>query len=72
MEEHPSRRKFLGMSSVALATAALAAVAADGQEKASTQKAEHDHSSSNPGQENKALLAQNPNSPRKVLVSLLR
>jgi oxalate decarboxylase len=62
MEEHPSRRKFLGMSSVALATAALAAVAADGQEKASTQKAEHDHSSSNPGQENKALLAQNPNS----------
>ena len=62
MLEHPSRRSFLGLSSVALATAALTGLAANAQEKASTQKAEHDHSSSDPGQENKALLALNPNS----------
>ena len=60
--EHPSRRSFLGLSSVALATAALAGLAANAQEKASTQKAEHDHSSSDPGQENKVLLSENPNS----------
>src|SRR5712671_2445428 len=60
--ESPSRRSFLGISSVALATAALAGLTANAQEKASTQKAEHDHSSSDPGQENKALLALNPNS----------
>ncbi len=62
MMEHPSRRSFLGMSSVALATAALVGLTANAQEKASTQKAEHDHSSSDPGQENKPLLAENPNS----------
>src|SRR6201992_3929997 len=60
--EHPSRRNFLGMSSVALATAAFAGLTANAQEKASTQKAEHDHSSSDPGQENKPLLTENPNS----------
>src|SRR3984957_2396737 len=60
--EHPSRRSFLGMSSVALATAALAGLTANAQEKASTQKAEHDHSTSDPGQENRALLTENPNS----------
>jgi oxalate decarboxylase len=62
MSEHPSRRSFLGMSSIALATAAFAGLAADAQERASTQKAEHDHSSSDPGPENKPLLAENPNS----------
>jgi oxalate decarboxylase len=62
MAEHPSRRNFLGISSVALAGAALGALATRSQEKESTQKAEHDHSSSNPGQENRALLAENPNS----------
>jgi oxalate decarboxylase len=62
MIEHPSRRSFLGMGSVALATAALAGLTANAQEKASTQKAEHDHSSSDPGPENRALLEQNPNS----------
>ena len=62
MAEHPSRRSFLGMSSVALATAAFAGLTANAQEKASTQKAEHDHSSSDPGPENKALLGENPNS----------
>ena len=50
------------MSSVALATAALAGLTANAQEKASTQKAEHDHSSSDPGPENKVLLPENPNS----------
>src|ERR1700691_4422044 len=62
MSEHPSRRSFLGMSSVALATAALAGLTANAQEKASTQKAEHDHSSSDPAQENRPLLSENPNS----------
>src|SRR6201998_53959 len=60
--EQPSRRNFLGLSSVALATAAFAGLTANAQEKLSTQKAEHDHSSSSPGPENRALLAQNPNS----------
>jgi oxalate decarboxylase len=62
MMEHPSRRNFLGMSSVALATAAFAGLTANAQTKESTQKAEHDHSSSDPGQENKVLLGENPNS----------
>ncbi|ADW71210.1 cupin domain-containing protein [Granulicella tundricola] len=56
-----SRRNFLGRGSVALATVALAAVA-QGQERAQVHKAEGDHSASNPGQENKTLLEQNPNS----------
>jgi len=60
--EIPSRRSFLGMSSVALATAAFAGLTAHAQEKTSTQKAEHDHSSSDPGPENKVLQAQNPDS----------
>jgi oxalate decarboxylase len=62
LAESPSRRSFLGMSSVALATAAFAGLTANAQERASTQKAEHDHSSSDPGQENKPLLTENPNS----------
>ena len=58
-----SRRKFMKTSSAALVMTALAGVtAARGQERASTQAAEHDHSSSDPGQENKALLDENPNS----------
>jgi hypothetical protein len=62
MMEHPSRRSFLGMSSVALATAAFAGLTANAQTKESTQKAEHDHYSSDPAQENKVLLGENPNS----------
>ena len=50
------------MSSVALATAALAGLTANAQEKASTQKPEHDHSSSDPGPENKPILDERPNS----------
>jgi oxalate decarboxylase len=62
MSEHPSRRRFLGMSSVALAAAAFAGMTANAQTRESTQQAEHDHSSSDPGPENRALLAENPNS----------
>jgi oxalate decarboxylase len=62
MMEHSSRRSFLGLSSVALATAAFAGLTANGQEKGSTQKAEHDHSTSDPGPENKLLLGENPDS----------
>jgi oxalate decarboxylase len=62
LPDQPTRRSFLGLSSVALATAAFAGLTANAQEKVSTQKAEHDHSSSDPGPENKALQALNPNS----------
>ena len=62
MMEHPSRRHFLGMSSLVMATAALSGLTADAQERASTQKAEHDRSSNDPGPENKDLLTANPNS----------
>lgn len=62
MSEHPSRRSFLGMSTVALTAATLAGLTANSQSRESTQKAEQDHSSSDPGQENKALLELNPNS----------
>jgi oxalate decarboxylase len=62
MSKHPSRRNFLGMSSVALASAALVGMTANAQEAANTRKAEYDHSSSDPGQENKPLLAENPDS----------
>jgi oxalate decarboxylase len=56
-----SRRKFLKTGSAALAITALAgATVLRGQERASTQSAEHDHSSSDPGQENKPLLDENP------------
>lgn len=60
--EHPSRRNFLGLGSAALATAALTGLTAHAQQRTSTEKAEKDHSSSDPGQENKGLLALNPNS----------
>jgi oxalate decarboxylase len=58
-----SRRKFLGTGSAVLAASALAGVTAlPGQERANTQAAEHDHYSSDPGQENKPLLDENPDS----------
>ena len=56
-----SRRKFLRTGSAALAMTALAG-AALGHERPNTQAAEHDHSSSDPGQENKPLLDENPDS----------
>src|SRR6202048_5628288 len=60
--ESPSRRSFLGAGSAALAAAAFVGLTADAQQREDTRKAEGDHSSSNPGQENKPLLDENPNS----------
>ena len=60
--DSPSRRSFLGISSATLATAALTGLTASAQETADTRKAEHDSSSSDPGQENRPLLEENPNS----------
>jgi oxalate decarboxylase len=60
--EGVSRRTFLGVGSAGLATAALASVSVNAQETANIAKAEHDHSASNPGPENKPLLDENPNS----------
>lgn len=57
-----SRRNFLGVSSAVLATAAFSGLAAHAQEPQSTRDAEKDHSSSDPGQENKPLLNENPSS----------
>src|SRR5580698_9942836 len=59
--EISSRRMFLGMSSATLATMALTRLA-QGQVRSDTEKAEQDHSSSDPGQENKPLLEENPDS----------
>jgi hypothetical protein len=41
--EAPSRRSFLGMSSIALASAAMVNLTANAQQLASTQRAEKDH-----------------------------
>ena len=57
-----SRRTFLGVGSASLASAALASLAVNAQEKSDIEKGEHDHSVSNPGPENKPLLDENPNS----------
>jgi oxalate decarboxylase len=57
-----SRRNFVGAGAAALATAALAGVAARAQERSDTKKAESDHLASDPGQENLPLLHENPNS----------
>jgi oxalate decarboxylase len=57
-----SRRNFLGVGSTALATAALAGLTAHAQEVQDTRKAEKDISTSDPGQENKPLLGENPSS----------
>ena len=60
--EGVSRRTFLGVGSAGLAGAALGTLAANAQERTDTEKAEQDHSLSNPGPENKPLLDENPNS----------
>src|SRR5882762_11081840 len=60
--ESPSRRSFLETGSAALAAAAFVGVTANAQQREDTRRAEGDHSSSNPGQENKPLLDENPNS----------
>ena len=60
--ENSSRRTFLGAGSAAFAAAAIAGLTATAQERDTTRKAEQDHSSSNPGPENKPLLGENPDS----------
>ena len=57
-----SRRAFWGVGSASLASAALASLAVNAQERTDIEKGEHDHSVSNPGPENKPLLDENPNS----------
>src|SRR5258705_6946838 len=59
-----TRRDLLGAAApAAIATAALAGLSAHAQQtRENTKKAEHDHSASDPGPENKALLDLNPNS----------
>ncbi|MDX6464415.1 MAG: oxalate decarboxylase [Acidobacteriaceae bacterium] len=57
-----SRRDFLGVTSTALAAAALTGLTAHAQEIQDTRTAEKDHSVSDPGQENRPLLDENPDS----------
>jgi oxalate decarboxylase len=57
-----SRRNFLRTGSAVAMTALAGAAALRGQERPSTRAAEHDHSSSDPGPENKSLLDENPDS----------
>ena len=52
----------MGVGSASLASAALASLAVNAQERTDIEKGEHDHSVSNPGPENKPLLDENPNS----------
>ena len=58
----PSRRTFLGRTSLTLAAALGGAAVAHAQQRSQIRAGEADHSSSNPGQENAALLAENPDS----------
>jgi oxalate decarboxylase len=62
LQDGISRRSVLGIGSATLAAAAFAGLKARAQTPEGTGQAEGDHSSSNPGQENKPLLAENPNS----------
>jgi oxalate decarboxylase len=56
-----SRRNILGVGS-GLAATLLAATVSDAQQRTKTQEEERDHSASNPGPENRTLLAENPGS----------
>jgi oxalate decarboxylase len=58
----PSRRRFFEAGSAAMAAAVITGMPATAQDRATVRKAESDHSSSDPGQENKVLLGENPNS----------
>jgi oxalate decarboxylase len=60
--ESPSRRNFLGTGSAALAAAAFVGLTANAQQRDDIRKAEGDRSSSDPGQENRPLLDETPNS----------
>jgi oxalate decarboxylase len=52
-----SRRSFLEAGSAALAVATFVGLTANAQQRDDTRKAESDHSTNDPGQENKPLLA---------------
>ena len=56
-----SRRNMLGIGST-LAAVTLGGVAANAQQRANTRSTARDHSASNPGPENRALLNENPSS----------
>lgn len=56
-----SRRNMLGVGST-VAAALLAATTADAQQRQKIQEGERDHSASDPGPENVALLKENPSS----------
>jgi oxalate decarboxylase len=58
--ENVSRRNFLSVGSAALAAATFSAYSAHAQERKDTRKAESDRSASDPAQENKPLLDENP------------
>jgi oxalate decarboxylase len=60
LRDGPSRRSVLGMVPAVFAAAAFGEPSAYARE--GTHQTEGDHSSSNSGQENKPLLAENPNS----------
>src|ERR1700758_1074957 len=60
--KNPSRRSFLEAGSAALAAATFVGLTASAQQRENIREAEGDHSSSDPGQENKPLLDENPNS----------
>src|ERR1700678_134749 len=57
-----SRRNFLRTGSAVAMTALAGAAVVRGQGRPGTREAEHNHSSSDPGPENKSLLDENPNS----------
>jgi oxalate decarboxylase len=57
-----SRRNFLRTGSAVAMTALAGAAAVRAQERPNTREAEDDHSSSDPGPENKSLLDENPDS----------
>src|ERR1700753_1577242 len=57
-----TRRSFLGVGSAAVATTAMAGLAAHAQQPENTAKAESGHSSSDPGPENQPLLKMNTSS----------
>ena len=59
--ERLTRRSFLTVGTTSLAVAGVS-LGVYAQNPEGVKKAEHDHSSSDPGPENKVLLAENPNS----------
>jgi hypothetical protein len=65
--ENPSRRSFLEAGSAALAAATFVGLKANAQQRDNTREAEGDHSTSDPGQENKT---KNSNLDRSAIARL--